>query len=505
MEIQYLLNDALVIEEIAATEPEVKEPVPFDNYSKKYVTLVGYLIGVDEGIITKDLFDKTYLEKIRYDKSIEIIRALSRLRLNFLRAYEKIHKAKIADIFINFDKMEDVIDVDSLRYLKTQGIDALRSGIGSNEFTKHILNINQLIEENVDNIRSYIPEWIKWEYIKNIFIMPDCACGQNECYYKDKKRTQQKITKVHEIRKDYYNNVNFYPYHVYLNWNRKKRDEESGNILFNDAKFFSKLYASNGDVFKAHRYVINAKETVKVSVYDFVKKANNVAIFVDCENVDPYNFAATLKNLEEQRISKIKKVVLYDDVHTTNAWDLLQDVLRLNVEHEEVERVKQDKSLVDHALTLGVAKAVYKENMDSIIIASSDSDFWSLVKYLPEVNFLVMNERRITSSTVIEKLDENCIPHCYMDEFAQDAIQPYKNKVLERNLLDVINHFNETGYFEYLSVDELLENVFNKSNIKGDKGQIDKEKENFYKKYLRKLKIMITPGEERVIQMCIEG
>ena len=496
MEIQYLLNDALVIEEIAATEPEVKEPVPFDNYSRKYVTLVGYLIGLDEGIITKDLFGSEHLGDIKYDKNIEIIRALSKLRLNFLCAYEKIYKKKLSNVFIKFEEMNEIIDVDSLKYLKEHGINALRTGINVNEFTKHILNINQLIEENIDNVRHYVPEWAKWEYIRDLFIMPDCACGQNECYYKDKKRTSQKMNKVHVIRKDYYNNMNFYPYHIYLNWNKNNRDENMGNILFNDNKFFKLLYGSRGDVFRGEKYVINAKDAVKDNIYEFVKNATNVAIFVDCENVNPYYFAATLRNLEEQRISKIKKIVLYDDVHTTNAWDLLQDVLRLNVEHEEVERVKGDKSLVDHALSIGVSKAVYKENMDSVIIVSSDSDFWSLIRYMEDVNFLVMNERRITSSAIITKLDEYGIPHCYMDEFAQDVIQPFKNKVLEKNLNNIIDRFNQTGYLEFLSIDELMNDIFNKAGITDDRSQVDKEKENFYKKYLKKLKLVITDDNE---------
>lgn len=54
--------------------------------------------------------------------------------------------------------------------------------------------------------------------------------------------------------------------------------------------------------------------------------------------------------------------------------------------------------------------------------------------YLPKVRFFVMNETDRTSGAVIEKLDANNIAHCYMDEFAQDAIQPYKNIVLRQNL-----------------------------------------------------------------------
>ena len=210
-------------------------------------------------------------------------------------------------------------------------------------------------------------------------------------------------------------------------------------------QFLKILYSSYGDTFKGEEYVIDATNAVKNGVYEFLEDATNVAIFVDCENVDPYHFAATLKNLDEDKIAKIKKIVLYDDINTTNAWDILQDMLKLNVVHEEVERVKNDKSLVDHAMSIGVTKSVYEEKIDSVVIASSDSDFWSLIKYLPQVRFLVMNEERITSETVLEKLDDNAIPHCFMDKFARDVIQPYKNIVLKKNLKNFLLSIKERG------------------------------------------------------------
>ena len=161
------------------------------------------------------------------------------------------------------------------------------------------------------------------------------------------------------------------------------------------------------------------------------------------------------------------------------------------MEHEEVERVKDDKSLVDHALSIGVAKSFYEDQTESVIIASSDSDFWSLIKYLPKVRFFVMNETDRTSGAVIEKLDANNIAHCYMDEFAQDAIQPYKNIVLRQNLQLILDKFNQEGVLETLSVDEMLEIIFRRSCVNGHYKQIEKEKQDFYVKYIKKLRLVI--------------
>lgn len=476
---------------------EIKDYSSFDNYSKKRVTLVGYLLGVKEEIITSAPFDVEYLKKYKGRKEIEIVRALSLLRLNFIFCYDKIFKVKkMKGPFAQFEDMSDLIDTEALKYLKKRGIEPLEYGVGINDFTKHIANLNQLIEERIEGVHAYFPEWINWEYIRDLFIMPGCSSGSNGCFYSNKTKAAAINQKIHNIRKDFYSNINFYPYQVYMNWNIHKRLDDYGNILFNDCKFLKLVYSSHDSNFKGEEYVIDAKESTKNDFYEFVEQATNVAIFVDCENVDPYSFAATLKNLEESKIAKIKKVVLYDDINTTNAWDILKDVLHLTVEHEEVERVKNDKSLVDHALSIGVTKSFYEENTESVIIASSDSDFWSLIRYLPKIRFLVLNERDITSETIIEKLDINGIPHCFMNSFAHDAIQPYKNIVLKKNLQAIIDDFNTSGQLEFISVEEMLDKVFFRSGIVGHYKQIESEKKDFYNKYIKKLRLVIADGED---------
>lgn len=495
-----------VSEQIAEKAEESKDYSSFENYSKRRVTLVGYLIGLRNEYIEGANFDQEYLQKIKGKTEIEIIRALSCLRFSFILNYDKIYREKqMKGPFAKFENMEQYIDVAALSYLHSQKIDALQVGMPINEFTRHIANLNQLIEEYIEGVHQYVPEWINWEYVKNLFIMSGCAAGKNGCNYNNRQKGEQINAKIHEIRKDFYSNSSFYPYKTYLNWNEKRRTDDYGNILFNDCKFLKLLYSSYGDTFTGEEYVIDARAAVKNGVYDFVAAATNVAIFVDCENVDPYSFAATLKNLDEEKISKIKKIVLYDDVNTTSAWDILQDVLKLNVVHEEVERVKSDKSLVDHALSIGVTRSFYEEHTESVIIASSDSDFWSLIKYLPEIHFLVMNEKAITSETVLDKLDDNAIPHCFMDEFAHDVIQPYKNIVLKKNLQLILDEFNSVGRLEFLSVDEMLNQIFYRSGVSGHYRQIEKEKQDFYNKYLKKLKLSIVEKEDKKVYQLLIG
>ena len=123
--------------------------------------------------------------------------------------------------------------------------------------------------------------------------------------------------------------------------------------------------------------------------------------------------------------------------------------------------------------------------MESIILASSDSDFWGLIKQLPRARFLVLNEFRKTSGAIIEQLDKYNIMHCYMSDFAQDTVQKFKSDVLYLGLVEKIKHFNETGEFGCLDVDVLLQQLFYDANIIGAEGQVKKEKDAFFNKYLK--------------------
>lgn len=66
--------------------------------------------------------------------------------------------------------------------------------------------------------------------------------------------------------------------------------------------------------------------------------------------------------------------------------------IHIPVFHEEVERVTDRKSLVDIKMTAGVCEAYYKDNIDSFILCSSDSDYWGLISSVKDAHFLVMYE-----------------------------------------------------------------------------------------------------------------
>ena len=462
----------------------------FENYRKNIITIIAYLIGVpDEKLTVEDRIDMSEYEKIKTNENAKIIRSLCSLRTQFLKNYKNIDDAHRFEMR-PLETLTEYLDIDAIKFLRRKDIEVNITNAKSP--TVNIAYINQYILDNIDKIKPLIPDWVKFQYIKNLFLMPGGYAGYNG---NNIRNDYKKIFNVIlTVGKAYGAQRSEYPYQMYISWPKAFR-ESDGNILFNDLKFLRLLYAANGDRFQACRYVVDAKEETKEEIYDFLDDAVNVAIFVDCENVDPYSFGATILNLDDSELSKIKKIVLYDDVNTSTAWDYITDIINLPVVKKDIERLLDNKSLVDITMTAGVCEEHYRNNMESIILASSDSDFWGLIKQLPSARFLVLNEFRKTSPAILEQLDKYKIQHCFMSDFAQDKVQQFKSDVLYLGLNERIKRFNKTGEFGTLDIDELLQELFYDANIGGAESQVEREKEAFFNKYL-KSGLLIKPVVE---------
>ena len=462
----------------------------FENYRKNIITIIAYLIGVpDEKFTGDDRFDINEFENLKTNDNATTIRCLSKLRTQFLKNYKNIDDAHRFEMR-PLETLSEYLDIDAIKYLRKKDLEVNITNAKSP--TVNIAYINQYLLDNIDKIKPLIPDWVKFQYIKALFLMPGGYAGHNG---NNVRNDYKKIFNVIlEVGKTFASQRSEYPYQMYIAWPKIFR-ETDGNILYNDLKFLRLLYAANGDRFQACRYVVDAKEETKEEIYDFLDEAINVAIFVDCENVDPYSFGATILNLDDNELSKIKKIVLYDDVNTSTAWDYITDIINIPIVKKDIERVLDNKSLVDITMTAGVCEEHYRNNMESIILASSDSDFWGLIKQLPSARFLVLNEFRKTSPAIIEQLDKYNIQHCFMSDFAQDKVQQFKSDVLYRGLVKRIKTFNETGEFKTLDVAELLQELFYDANIGGAENQVEKEKEAFFNKYLKN-GLLIKPVSE---------
>ena len=463
----------------------------FENYRKSIVTTIAYLIGVAEDKLENEgIFDLDEYEKLKNHENATIIRHLCILRTQFLRNYKSISDARKFD-FKPIELLTDYLNVESIRYLRRKDIEIATVSTNPSP-TVNIAYINQYIQDNIDKVKDIIPEWIKFQYVRAMFLMSGGYAGHNGLNLRN--NFAKVNTAIYEAGKNFSSQRTMYPFQMYITWPYRFR-ETDGNILFNDLKFLKLLYAANKDHFTASRYVVDAKADTKEGIYDFVKEAMNVAVFVDCENVDPYAFAATILNLDADNIAKIKKIKLYDDVNTSSAWDYISNIIHIPVEHIEIERLLENKSLVDITMAGGVYQEYYENDVESVILVSSDSDFWAVINQMKKARFLVLNEYRKTSSTIIETLDKYGIEHCYMSDFAQDnRVQGFKSDVLYLGLLDRVENFNETGEFIPMDVNELLQDLFYEANISAEEGQLKKEKDAFYNKYLKN-GLLIKPVE----------
>lgn len=227
-------------------------------------------------------------------------------------------------------KTIEFFDKNDIIQLEKWGIPVTQVNFRSSLYMEHF---NNLIQEHIDACKELFPDWLKWEYLRTLFLMP-----------KNKKADIAKS----EFAK-YMGNMEYYPYQAYIYWHPK----DCGNMLFNDQKFVSILYDMNGDYFAEDEKVLDAGESTKTTIYDFIEQGERTAIIVDCENSDVYKLYATLKNLNQEELQKVKKIILFDDVHTTHAWSFLSHFTNIEVEHVEVERVNDYKSLVDIKMTAG--------------------------------------------------------------------------------------------------------------------------------------------------------
>ena len=188
-----------------------------------------------------------------------------------------------------------------------------------------------------------------------------------------------------------------------------------------------------------------------------------------------------MKNLNQDELSKIDKIILYDDYHTTSGWDWIEKFTKIPVEHVEVSRVTDHKSLVDIQMTAGVCRDYYQNDISSFILVSSDSDYWGLISSLPDASFLVMYEYSKCGQAIKEALSEHNIYSCSIDDFCTANTEELKKAVLfsefEKYIPEILNHNGK----------ELARQIYTDAKISAS----EKEVELFYNKYIKTLRLKV--------------
>ena len=429
------------------------------------VTCVAFMIGVKRSII-EEYLDKEKLAELSESREACTIRYLSKLRTTMFQKFRKTDD----EMRYNLKNLNSIewYDHENIKALEKWGFRIVMSNTRSEQY---MLEFTKLINENIDMCRDLYPDWINWEYIKDLFIIP-------------------KYTKKNAMKNEferYISKITFYPFQMYINWNPK----DYGNILYSDGKFLNIIYNMHEDSFEDRSKYKDAHEDTKANIYSFIQDSDSVAVVVDCENSDVYKLYSVIKNLDQDELAKISKIVLYDDYHTGNGWDYLERFTRIPVEHIEVERVTDQKSLVDIKMTAGVCKDFYQSNIGSFILVSSDSDYWGLISSLSDANFLVMYEYSKCGKAIKDALETRGIYYCSIDDFCSGNTEEFKRAALfgtlEKYLPDLLSHNSRT----------LLEEIYTKTRINASETEMN----NFYNRYIKTLRLKINNDGDFYIEI----
>ena len=163
-----------------ATDEIVYQSVPEnydtnnDSYNKNTYTIiskVAYLIGVP-----KEFFDNDYdppkmewYEQLEQNPDARIIRNLCRLRTAIERHFTQILNLMIYDIR-NLHTMPEYIPQDALKALSKDGIEIVKANCKP---ATYIVDLNTQIKNRIDRCKTLFPIWLKWQYVRELFIMPD--------------------------------------------------------------------------------------------------------------------------------------------------------------------------------------------------------------------------------------------------------------------------------------------------------------------------------------------
>lgn len=200
-----------------------EDKVTYRDSTYEIVSKVAYLLGVPKRIFENEheAPKLEVYEKLEQEKAARIIRHLCIIRTAIERNFKHIN-GKMVSEHRSILSMPEYIPPESIEQLRLDGVSFFKNS--SKKLYQHIVEINRLISDRINNCKKYFPLWINWQYVKELFIMPDGL--------------QESGTKA--AASLYYQYRACYPYQVYMNWAPK----DEGNVLYNDKKFVTLLYCS---------------------------------------------------------------------------------------------------------------------------------------------------------------------------------------------------------------------------------------------------------------------
>ena len=464
------LKDLMIEENIDL--PETEDKSAYRNYSKNIALTVGFLLGVSDESLMKRLDNPAeYLpikEALEKNEDAVAIRHLNNIRSNLILHFKEVslNLRNMNATFIPLDRTE--LFKDDFRVLNRMSIYIITGKPDINEYLKRI---NNEIVRRIDKIEKLFPDWVRFRHIRTMFIMPN--------------NTEEESKKFQAYQ-------SLYPFQRYFYW---REPFDCGYILSTDRDLLTVIYRNGNEVFTDGDRVCDASDNVKNNINEFINSASKIQVFIDGENADPYRFASAIESLKDHEIEKINKIVVYyDSEHTTKAWTMLKHfTYGVEVETVPVERIVENKSLVDHRLVMGVSKAIYKEDVDSIILVSSDSDFWSVIDASEDVRYLVMVESEKCGHEFKNLLRDKDVFYCYLERFITPDDDKFFKIVFKHELEKIISDNFSLG-----NARELLSSVLHSCRA----GVSKAEEDMLFEKYIKTLSLRINADGNFVLEIA---
>lgn len=464
------LKDLMIEENIEL--PETEDRSAYRNYSKNIALTVGFLLGVSDESLMKRLENSE--EYLPIKKSLEknedavAIRHLNNIRSNLILHFKEVslNLRNMNATFTPLDRMD--LFKDDFKVLNRMSIYIITGKPDINEYLKRI---NNEIIRRIDKTEKFFPDWVRFRHIRTMFIMPN---------------------NIEEESKKFQAYQSLYPFQRYFYW---REPFDCGYILSTDRDLLTVIYRNGNEIFTDGDRVCDASDNVKNNINEFINSASKIQVFIDGENADPYRFASAIESLKDQEIEKINKIVVYyDSEHTTKAWTMLKHfTYGVEVETVPVERIVENKSLVDHRLVMGVSKAIYKEDVDSIILVSSDSDFWSVIDASEDVRYLVMVESEKCGHEFKNLLRDKDVFYCYLDRFITPDDDKFFKIVFKHELEKIISDNFSLG-----NARALLSSVLHSCRA----GVSKAEEDMLFEKYIKTLSLRINADGNFVLEIA---
>ena len=156
-----------------------------------------------------------------------------------------------------------------------------------------------------------------------------------------------------------------------------------------------------------------------------------------------------------------------------------------------IERLKDNKSLVDIRLTTGTCREFFQNHVDSFILVSSDSDYWGLISAMPEVRFFVMVESIKCGPDIKNALIDAGISYCYIDDFCTGN----SNEIKVAAVLSEVRQSLDQAF--HVNIQEILENAYRTTRA----DMTTAEKNQFYDRYIKNMRIVIAENGEATIEL----